>query len=121
MIRNFLSKTENGTSEDICICTAFTVKYLVGLFVTLRIETMAELSYTGFDKDQYVISLAALICADSKVDITAENLNAVVSSSGNTIAPYWAPLFAATLEKAGGVSKFFSAPGAGGAAPGNLI
>lgn len=82
---------------------------------------MSELSYTGFDKDQLVISLAALICADGKVDITAENLNAVVASSGNTIAPYWAPLFASTIEKAGGVSTFFAAPGAGGGSAGIFV
>jgi ribosomal protein L12E/L44/L45/RPP1/RPP2 len=75
---------------------------------------MAELSFSGADKDQLVVSLAALVCADSKVDITADNISAVISGSGNSVASYWAPLFATYIEQAGGVSKFFSAPGSGG-------
>lgn len=78
---------------------------------------MAELSYTGADKDQLVVSLAALVVADSGVDVTADNINAVINGSGNSVAAYWAPLFASAIEKAGSVSKFFYAPGgvAGGA------
>lgn len=79
---------------------------------------MAELSYSGADKDQFVTALAALVVADAGADITAENINAVINGSGNSVAAYWAPMFASSIEKAGGIEKFFSGPGGGGAPAG---
>ena len=70
---------------------------------------------TGADKDQLVVSLAALLLNDAKVEVSAENINTVVSSSGNTVPAYYPTLFSTYIEKAGGVEKFFSAPSAGGA------
>ena len=74
---------------------------------------MAELSYSGSDKEQFVTALAAIVCSDGG-DVTADNINAVISASGNAVAAYWAPLFASSIEKSGGISKLFSAPGAAG-------
>lgn len=71
---------------------------------------------TGADKDQLVTSLAAILLADSNAEVTAENINTVLSSSGNTVPAYYPTLFSTYIEKAGGVEKFFSAPSAGGAA-----
>jgi hypothetical protein len=70
---------------------------------------------TGADKDQLVVSLAAIILADSKLEVSAENINTVLSSSGNSAPAYYATLFSTYIEKAGGVEKFFTAPSAGGA------
>jgi large subunit ribosomal protein LP1 len=64
---------------------------------------------------QLAVSLAALLLADSKVDISAENINAVLEASGNKAPAYYAPLYASMIEKAGGVEKFLAAPGAGAA------
>jgi large subunit ribosomal protein LP1 len=75
-------------------------------------NNMSALCETGADKDQFVTSLAALVCADSSVDVTAENINAVINASGNNVAAYWATLFATSIEKAGGAKKFFPTPGA---------
>jgi ribosomal protein L12E/L44/L45/RPP1/RPP2 len=75
-------------------------------------DKMAELSYSGSDKDQFVTALAALVVADAGVDVTADNINAVINGSGNSVAAYWAPMFAASIEKAGSIDKFFGAPGA---------
>ena len=80
-----------------------------------------SLSASGAERDQFVVALAALVVADSGSDVSADNLNAVISASGNKVASYWAPLYSSYIEKAGGVEKFFSAPGSGGgggAAPG---
>lgn len=68
----------------------------------------------GHDKDQLVVSLAALLLSDAGVEITAENLESVASSSGNKIPAYYNTLFASFVSKAGGVDKFMSAPGSGG-------
>jgi ribosomal protein L12E/L44/L45/RPP1/RPP2 len=75
-----------------------------------------SLDATGPARDQFVLGLAALVCADSNVDVSADNLNAVVNASGNKVAAYWAPLYATYVEKAGGVQKFFTSPGSGGGA-----
>mmetsp|Transcript_35730 Transcript_35730/g.26075 ORF Transcript_35730/g.26075 Transcript_35730/m.26075 type:complete len:123 (+) Transcript_35730:41-409(+) len=77
---------------------------------------MADLSFEGSDKEQFVTALAAMVVADSGADVTADNINAVVTGSGNSVGAYWAPLFASAIDKAGGIDKFFSAPGAGAAA-----
>eukprot|EP00640_Fibrocapsa_japonica_P008733 CAMPEP_0113933434 /NCGR_PEP_ID=MMETSP1339-20121228/19_1 /TAXON_ID=94617 /ORGANISM="Fibrocapsa japonica" /LENGTH=56 /DNA_ID=CAMNT_0000934619 /DNA_START=92 /DNA_END=258 /DNA_ORIENTATION=- /assembly_acc=CAM_ASM_000762 len=55
---------------------------------------MALSDLSGAAKEEMVVSLAALVLADSGVDMSADNLNAVVSASGNDIAPYWSTLFA---------------------------
>lgn len=70
---------------------------------------------SGADKDQLVVSLAAILLSDSKVEVSADNINTVVSSSGNKIPAYYPTLFSTYIEKAGGVEKFFAAPSAGGA------
>mmetsp|Transcript_7543 Transcript_7543/g.7772 ORF Transcript_7543/g.7772 Transcript_7543/m.7772 type:complete len:123 (+) Transcript_7543:91-459(+) len=66
------------------------------------------------EKEQLIVSLAALVCSDSGVEMTAENLEAVISGSGNKIASYWAPLYASYIEKAEGLDKFTAGPGSGG-------
>lgn len=65
------------------------------------------------EKAELVCSLSALLCADSGADVSADNLNAVIKASGNKVATYWVPVFASTVEKAGGIDKFCKAPGAG--------
>lgn len=75
---------------------------------------MADLTYTGVDKDQLVVSLAAIVCGSSGQDVSADNINAVISGSGNSVAAYWAPLFASACEKAGGIDKMYPTAGGGG-------
>eukprot|EP01006_Ploeotia_vitrea_P031435 TRINITY_DN63763_c0_g1_i1.p1 TRINITY_DN63763_c0_g1~~TRINITY_DN63763_c0_g1_i1.p1 ORF type:complete len:112 (+),score=18.52 TRINITY_DN63763_c0_g1_i1:45-380(+) len=67
---------------------------------------------TGTEKDQLIVGLAALVCGD---DCSADNLNAVIKASGNTVPAYYTPLYASFIDKAGGVSKFFGdGPAVGG-------
>lgn len=75
---------------------------------------MADLTYTGADKDQLVTGLAAIVCASSGQEVSAENINSVITGSGNSVAPYWAPLFASSVEKAGGIDKIYPTAGGGG-------
>lgn len=67
---------------------------------------------TGAAKDQMIISLAAMICGDSKVDVSVDNLKAVVTASGNSAGAGDLALYASCIEKAGGVDFFFVNPGA---------
>jgi hypothetical protein len=77
---------------------------------------MSNLSFKceGADKDQLVISLAAILLSDSKADITAESLTAVVAASGNSVPSYYSTLYATYIEKSGGIDKFCAGPGSGG-------
>lgn len=75
---------------------------------------MASLSSTGPARDQFVVALAALVCHDSGADASSDNLNSVISASGNSVGAYWTPLYAQYIEKAGGVDKFFTKVGSGG-------
>mmetsp|Transcript_2641 Transcript_2641/g.7862 ORF Transcript_2641/g.7862 Transcript_2641/m.7862 type:complete len:124 (+) Transcript_2641:81-452(+) len=78
------------------------------------------------EKNDLVVSLAALVLADGKASLTAENLTALASGSGNKLPAAMAEVFAKVLEgrnvgkvlektagKVGG-----GAPAAGGAAAG---
>ena len=69
----------------------------------------------GAAKDQLVVSLAALLLHDSNVDISSDNIDAVVKASNNTVPAYYSALFSSYIEKAGGVEKFLVGPSAGGA------
>ena len=71
--------------------------------------SFAELS--GSDKEELIVSLAALLCNDSEVELTEENLSAAVTASGNKIAPYWAAAFGSMLTQVEDFSKFTPAPG----------
>ena len=75
---------------------------------------MNAFNSTGASKDQLVTSLAALLLTENKAEITAESIEAVLSSSGNKVPSYYPTLFASFVNKAGGCDKFCMAPGGGG-------
>ncbi|KAK8828028.1 60S ribosomal protein P1 [Blastocystis sp. ATCC 50177/Nand II] len=68
------------------------------------------------EKEEFIVTLATLICADAKVEVTKDNLDKLIKASGNTIAPYWTMVFASHL---GGkdILDLLAAPGVGAAAP----
>jgi ribosomal protein L12E/L44/L45/RPP1/RPP2 len=75
---------------------------------------MAALEGLGVnDKAELVCSLSAILCSDSKVELSAENLSAVIAASGNAVAPHWVPAFSSTLQKSGGIDLFLKGPGEG--------
>ena len=92
----------SGVSQAFVTSTYFTAT----MVLSLQVE--------GSDKDQLVVSLAALLLGDCGAEITAEALDAVVSSSGNKIPTYYSALFASFIGKAGGVDKFMAGPSSGG-------
>ena len=65
------------------------------------------------EKEELVVSLSALLCADAGVELSAENISKAITASGNKVGDQYAPVFAAALSKAGGVEKYLQAPGAG--------
>ena len=78
-----------------------------------KTQPLADL--TESQKEELVVSLATLVCADSSVELSAENINAVITASKNTVRPYWAALFSSHLAKIDGdVDRFLAAPGSGG-------
>eukprot|EP01038_Epipyxis_sp_PR26KG_P007235 gene7235-9866_t len=52
----------------------------------------------GANKDEFVTSLAALALYDGEAEITSDNINALLTASNNTVAPYWPALFAGVLN-----------------------
>ena len=75
---------------------------------------MAFSATSGAAKNNMVMGLAALVCHGSGIDASADNMNSVISASGNEVPAFWAPLYAQYIEKAGGADKFFTKLGGGG-------
>ena len=68
---------------------------------------------TKEEHDELVCSYAALILNDAGKEITADAIGALVSSSGNTVEPYWGTLFA-KLMSTFTVEEMLLSGGAGG-------
>ena len=49
-------------------------------------------------KDELVVTYAALLLNDGELEITEEKLNKVISASGNSVEGYWPGLFAKALK-----------------------
>ncbi|CBK21523.2 uncharacterized protein [Blastocystis hominis] len=67
------------------------------------------------EKEELIVSLAALLCADAKVEVSKDNLDAVIKASGNKIAPYWTAVFGGCCPGMD-ILDVLAAPGAGAAA-----
>ena len=50
------------------------------------------------NKDELVVTYAALLLHDGDLEITEEKLNKVISASGNSVEGYWPGLFAKALK-----------------------
>ena len=81
------------------------------LFPPFTITTM-PLSFAN--DPSTATSLAALLLHDCKQEITAESIEAVLSSSGVKVPATYPKLYATFLGKAGGCEKFLAGPGSGG-------
>jgi len=56
------------------------------------------MAFYGSNKDEFVTSLAALALYDGGAEITASNINVLLSGSNNKVQPYWPGLFASLLS-----------------------
>ena len=59
-------------------------------------------------------SLAALALYDGDAEITSDNISALITASGNSVAPYWPILFSGLLKGGRIDSLVFSVGGGGG-------
>ena len=75
---------------------------------------MAFSGVTGSAKEDLVVSLAILALHDGGVAVSADNINAIVSASGNTVAGYWGALYSKVLAGRN-IDDLLLKPGAGGA------
>ena len=55
---------------------------------------------TAIEKEELACTYACLMLHDAEVAITADNINAVAKAAGVELKPFWAAVFARTLEKA---------------------
>ena len=77
---------------------------------------MAFSGLTGSAKEDLVVSLAILALHDGGVAVSADNINSIVSASGNTVAGYWGALYSKVLAGRN-IDDLLLKPGAGGAPP----
>jgi len=49
------------------------------------------------ERDELLCTYAALILHDEKIEITAENINKIISAAGAKVEAYWPALFARAL------------------------
>jgi len=77
------------------------------------------LTISGSEKDELLVTYAALILHDDKLDISAENISKLVAAAGTTVEPYWPKLFATLLQgkNVGDLLTAAPAGGGGGGAP----
>jgi large subunit ribosomal protein LP1 len=61
------------------------------------------------EKQELLVTYAALILFDDKVDITAENILKLVAAAGAEVEPYW-PKLMADLLKGQDVAKLLLTP-----------
>ncbi len=67
------------------------------------------------EKSQTAINLAILVLYDSKLEVSAENINKVLNAVGIKVESYWADIYVDAL-KGQSIESFFSVS-AGAAAP----
>jgi large subunit ribosomal protein LP1 len=67
-------------------------------------------------KDELVVTYAALLLHDGELEITEEKLNKVISASANSVEGYWPGLFAKAL-KGRNINDLIANAGASASAP----
>lgn len=77
---------------------------------------MAFSGVSGSAKEDLVVSLAILALHDGGVAVSADNINAIIAASGNTVAGYWGALYSKVLAGRN-IDDLLLKPGAGGAPP----
>ena len=70
--------------------------YVILVTVSMAAVEVANLSQA--EREELLCSYAALILHDEKADITADNINKLVSAAGASVEPYWPTLFARALK-----------------------
>lgn len=73
--------------------------------------SFADLSAT--QKEELVTSLAVLALYDAEVAVTAENISAAISASGNDVSAYVPKLFAELIGRGLKIDKFLAGPSSG--------
>jgi len=75
------------------------------------------LNVSPSEKQELLVTYAALILHDDGAPITAENIQKLITAAGGTVEPYWPKLFASLLEGKNVGDLLLNAGGSGGGAP----
>jgi large subunit ribosomal protein LP1 len=78
---------------------------------------MAFANLSDSAKEDMAVSLAVLALHDGGVEVSAENISAILAAAGVTVAPYWAPIFAKILGSRK-IDDLLLKPGFGGGSGG---
>nr|ADV03046.1 ribosomal protein P1 [Amphidinium carterae] len=68
------------------------------------------------EKNELFCTYAAMILADSELDVSEENINTLIKTAGGSVEAFWPPLFAKMLKgkDISGYLKFGGTGGGGG-------
>jgi len=75
------------------------------------------LNVSAAEKQELLVSYAALVLHDAKQPITADNISKLVAAAGASVEPYWPKLFAGLLEGRDVGALLMTAGSGAGAAP----
>jgi hypothetical protein len=67
--------------------------FFVCSFLAELIFNMPGLNVTDEEKQELMVTFAALILHDDKAPVTAENMNKLITAAGGKVEPYWPTLF----------------------------
>jgi len=77
------------------------------------------LKTTPEEKQELLVTYAALILNDDGAPINADNINALIKAAGASVEPYWPKLFASLLEGQNVTQLLLAAGGGGGGGSNN--
>eukprot|EP00450_Noctiluca_scintillans_P002246 CAMPEP_0194503274 /NCGR_PEP_ID=MMETSP0253-20130528/28292_1 /TAXON_ID=2966 /ORGANISM="Noctiluca scintillans" /LENGTH=119 /DNA_ID=CAMNT_0039345545 /DNA_START=57 /DNA_END=416 /DNA_ORIENTATION=+ len=69
---------------------------------------------SGSEKNELFCVYSAMICHDSGVSVTADNINALVKAAGGSVPPFYASLFSKLCDSHGDLSGLMKFGGGGG-------
>ena len=75
-------------------------------------KPVEELS--GSEKNELLCVYSAMICHDSGVSVTVDNINALVKAAGGSVPPFYASLFSKLCDSHGDLSGLMKFGGGGG-------
>eukprot|EP00603_Paraphysomonas_imperforata_P001394 CAMPEP_0114434042 /NCGR_PEP_ID=MMETSP0103-20121206/12031_1 /TAXON_ID=37642 ORGANISM="Paraphysomonas imperforata, Strain PA2" /NCGR_SAMPLE_ID=MMETSP0103 /ASSEMBLY_ACC=CAM_ASM_000201 /LENGTH=118 /DNA_ID=CAMNT_0001603865 /DNA_START=39 /DNA_END=395 /DNA_ORIENTATION=- len=55
------------------------------------------MSFVGGNKDEFVTSLAAMALFDGDAEVSGDQINTLITATGNSVEAYWPSLFASLL------------------------
>merc|ERR1711920_246012 len=99
------------------VSSAKCLNRLISSLISIKEVKMSLADMSQAAKEELACSLSIIALYDAEAEISADNVQAALTASKNDVPAYTVKLFADLMGRGLDTSKFFPAPGAGGAAP----